>query len=154
MKPSFFFSCSHPAIFKILWLIDFCVFSLVSLCSMLTELKRCNFKLWFSVTFKVFACASGSCGHFYHPECVAKLLHPANKNQAEMLQDKIAAGESFTCPAHKCFDCKRGENRRKHEMQFAICRRCPKAYHRKCLPRYFSIQFFHRSNFQEFIFLL
>ena len=31
--------------------------------------------------------------------------------------------------------CKKGENKNFHDLQFAICRRCPKAYHRKCLPR-------------------
>ncbi|TKY45467.1 ENHANCED DOWNY MILDEW 2 [Spatholobus suberectus] len=27
------------------------------------------------------------------------------------------------------------ENKKKHDFQFAVCRRCPKSYHRKCLPR-------------------
>nr|XP_019705232.1 protein ENHANCED DOWNY MILDEW 2 isoform X2 [Elaeis guineensis] len=27
------------------------------------------------------------------------------------------------------------ENKEVRELQFAICRRCPKSYHRKCLPR-------------------
>ncbi|XP_030931311.1 protein ENHANCED DOWNY MILDEW 2-like isoform X1 [Quercus lobata] len=83
---------------------------------------------------EVFPCVSATCGHFYHPECVAKLLHPHQDMQALKLQKKIAAGESFTCPAHKCFVCKQGENKNVHELQFALCRRCPKAYHRKCLP--------------------
>lgn len=93
-------------------------------------------KLDFFPAFKVFPCACATCGHFYHPDCVAKLLHPANVYRAEELQNKIAAGESFTCPAHKCFVCEKGENKEEHENQFAVCRRCPKAYHRKCLPRY------------------
>ncbi|KAL4627024.1 hypothetical protein ACB092_05G137700 [Castanea dentata] len=83
---------------------------------------------------EVFPCASATCGHFYHPECVAKLLHPHQDMQAQKLQKQIAAGESFTCPAHKCFVCKQGENKNVHELQFALCRRCPNAYHRKCLP--------------------
>uniref|UniRef100_A0A2N9HZ60 Zinc finger PHD-type domain-containing protein n=1 Tax=Fagus sylvatica TaxID=28930 RepID=A0A2N9HZ60_FAGSY len=84
---------------------------------------------------EVFPCVSATCGHFYHPECVAKLLHPHNDMQALELQEKVAAGESFTCPVHKCFVCMQGENKKVHELQFALCRRCPKAYHRKCLPR-------------------
>ncbi|XP_024032079.1 protein ENHANCED DOWNY MILDEW 2 isoform X2 [Morus notabilis] len=88
-----------------------------------------------SLSAEVFPCISATCGNFYHPQCVAKLLQPANKSQAEELQNRIAAGESFTCPVHKCFVCKQGENKKVHELQFAICRRCPKAYHRKCLPR-------------------
>ena len=53
-----------------------------------------------------------------------------------MLQKKIAAGESFTCPIHKCIVCKQVENKMDSDLQFAVCRRCPKSYHRKCLPRY------------------
>uniref|UniRef100_A0A5B7BBL9 Zinc finger PHD-type domain-containing protein n=1 Tax=Davidia involucrata TaxID=16924 RepID=A0A5B7BBL9_DAVIN len=84
---------------------------------------------------EVFPCVSATCGHFYHPKCVAKLLHPSDEIQAEKLPKKIASGESFTCPAHKCFVCKQGENKKVFDLQFAMCRRCPKAYHRKCLPR-------------------
>ncbi|KAF8391638.1 hypothetical protein HHK36_023944 [Tetracentron sinense] len=84
---------------------------------------------------EVFRCVSATCGHFYHPQCVVKLLHPGNKTAAQQLQEKIAAGESFTCPVHKCLVCKQGENKKVRELQFAMCRRCPKAYHRKCLPR-------------------
>ncbi|TXG55464.1 hypothetical protein EZV62_020720 [Acer yangbiense] len=57
----------------------------------------------------VFPCVSATCGNFYHPGCVAKLLHPDNESLGEQLQVEIAAGESFT--------------------------RCPKTFHRKCLPR-------------------
>ncbi|XP_065876607.1 protein ENHANCED DOWNY MILDEW 2-like isoform X2 [Euphorbia lathyris] len=84
---------------------------------------------------EVFPCASATCGHFYHPECVSRLLHAGNQNQANELADKIIAGESFVCPAHKCFSCNQREGAEVHELQFAICRRCPKVYHRKCLPR-------------------
>ncbi|KAL5581737.1 hypothetical protein UlMin_014179 [Ulmus minor] len=94
---------------------------------------------------EVFPCASATCGHFFHPECVAKLLCMANKNQTEELQQRIVAGESFTCPAHICFVCQQGENKMVHDLQFALCRRCPKAYHRKCLPR--SIAF--ERNYDE-----
>ncbi|KAF5478990.1 hypothetical protein F2P56_005506 [Juglans regia] len=86
----------------------------------------------------VFMCVSATCGYFYHPHCVAKLLHQENKVAAEELEKKIAAGGSFTCPIHKCCVCKRGENKKDHELQFAVCRRCPKSYHRKCLPRKIS----------------
>ncbi|KAA8524794.1 hypothetical protein F0562_011217 [Nyssa sinensis] len=84
---------------------------------------------------EVFPCVSATCGHFYHPKCVAKLVHPSDETQAEELQKKIASGESFTCPAHKCFVCKQGENKKVFDLQFAMCRRCPRSYHRKCLPR-------------------
>ncbi|XP_058210545.1 protein ENHANCED DOWNY MILDEW 2-like isoform X2 [Rhododendron vialii] len=84
---------------------------------------------------EVFPCVSATCGRFYHPKCVAKLLYPGDETQAEEVQKKIAAGESFACPAHKCCICKQGEDKRVIDLQFAMCRRCPNAYHRKCLPR-------------------
>ncbi|KAI3874678.1 hypothetical protein MKX03_015155 [Papaver bracteatum] len=84
---------------------------------------------------EVFHCSSCSCGHFYHAECVAELLYPVNEIESEKLQKIIAAGGSFTCPAHKCFKCKQEEDSLVYDLQFAVCRRCPKAYHRKCLPR-------------------
>ncbi|XP_057466283.1 LOW QUALITY PROTEIN: protein ENHANCED DOWNY MILDEW 2-like [Actinidia eriantha] len=84
---------------------------------------------------EVFPCVSATCGRFYHPHCVAKLLHRESAAEAEVIQKKIAAGESFTCPIHKCIVCKQGEYKMDPDLQFAICRRCPKSYHRKCLPR-------------------
>ncbi|KAL9241277.1 hypothetical protein vseg_015407 [Gypsophila vaccaria] len=84
---------------------------------------------------EVFPCVAGNCGRYYHPKCVSKELQQRNDNQIENLEEKIAEGESFVCPAHRCFSCKQLENRAVPEMQFAVCRRCPKSYHRKCLPR-------------------
>ncbi|KAL3636993.1 hypothetical protein CASFOL_019292 [Castilleja foliolosa] len=84
---------------------------------------------------EVFCCANGACGFFYHPFCVAKLLHPGDNKAAEEHQQKIAAGEQFACPIHRCHACKDLEVRSIEELQFAVCRRCPRAYHRKCLPR-------------------
>ncbi|KAG8386064.1 hypothetical protein BUALT_Bualt03G0110100 [Buddleja alternifolia] len=84
---------------------------------------------------EVFCCVNGACGHFYHPECVAKLLNPGNGAAAEEHRKKIASGEQFACPVHKCHACKELEVRSIPELQFAICRRCPRAYHIKCLPR-------------------
>ncbi|KAK9155441.1 hypothetical protein Sjap_002921 [Stephania japonica] len=84
---------------------------------------------------EVFHCVSATCGHFYHPDCVSKLLNPKDKFEAEKLQQKIAAGESFTCPAHMCHVCGESENAEVGELNFAICMRCSMSYHRKCLPR-------------------
>ncbi|XP_020593200.1 protein ENHANCED DOWNY MILDEW 2 [Phalaenopsis equestris] len=84
---------------------------------------------------EVFCCVSATCGRFYHPKCVADLLFPENKVEATELGKRIAGGESFTCTVHRCIVCKQVENKEVEELQFAICRRCPKAYHRKCLPR-------------------
>ncbi|CAL5405446.1 unnamed protein product [Camellia sinensis] len=71
---------------------------------------------------EVFPCVSATCGRFYHPHCVAKLLHHGSAAEAEELQKKIAAGESFTCPIHKCSVCKLGENKMDPALQFAVCR--------------------------------
>ncbi|KAM6581165.1 hypothetical protein CsatA_004939 [Cannabis sativa] len=82
---------------------------------------------------EVFRCVLATCGKFYHPRCVANLLSPDDGVSAEDLEKKISNGESFTCPIHKCCVCKQGEDRK--DMRFAVCKRCPKTYHRKCLPR-------------------
>ncbi|TQE07662.1 hypothetical protein C1H46_006733 [Malus baccata] len=82
----------------------------------------------------VFPCVSATCGQFYHPHCIAKLIYKGTGVSAEELEKKIALGESFTCPIHKCCICEQGENKKDPQLRFAVCRRCPKSYHRKCLP--------------------
>ncbi|KAG4923840.1 hypothetical protein JHK87_049380 [Glycine soja] len=84
---------------------------------------------------EVFKCASATCGFFYHPHCVAKLLHGIVEDAPKELEEKIAEGGPFTCPTHYCCECKEMEDKKKHDFQFAVCRRCPRSYHRKCLPR-------------------
>ncbi|XP_076897612.1 protein ENHANCED DOWNY MILDEW 2-like [Bidens hawaiensis] len=90
---------------------------------------------------EVFRCSFATCGHFYHPKCVAKLLQNNDITAQRTLKHQIAAGEPFICPAHRCAVCNQIENERVVDFQFAICRRCPKAYHRRCLPR--GIKFAH-----------
>ncbi|RLN04905.1 uncharacterized protein C2845_PM13G10080 [Panicum miliaceum] len=89
---------------------------------------------------KVFKCNNPTCGHFYHPECVAKLLEPDDSNGSYELAKRIMAGMPFPCPVHWCFECGRMEDRTQRAMQFAVCRRCPKSYHRECLPREISFE--------------
>ncbi|XP_047048314.1 protein ENHANCED DOWNY MILDEW 2-like [Lolium rigidum] len=84
---------------------------------------------------EVFPCASASCGHFYHAKCVAQLLFPENEAKATEYTTRIINGAKFACPVHRCDVCKYGENKEVSELQFAVCRRCPKSYHRRCLPR-------------------
>ncbi|KAK1406970.1 hypothetical protein QVD17_38580 [Tagetes erecta] len=93
---------------------------------------------------KVFRCSSETCLHYYHPECVAKLLHQNDNTEQQTLKEKIAAWEPFICPAHKCAVCNQTENENVEDLQFAICRRCPNSYHRKCLPR--EIVFDHETD--------
>ncbi|XP_062017631.1 protein ENHANCED DOWNY MILDEW 2-like [Rosa rugosa] len=88
-----------------------------------------------SLGAEVFPCTSARCGQFYHPHCIAKLRYHETGVSAEELEKRIMLGESFTCPIHKCCFCKQGENKKDPELQFAVCRRCPTSYHRKCLPR-------------------
>jgi hypothetical protein len=85
--------------------------------------------------FQVFQCNHERCGHFYHPNCVAKLIHPDSENRAK-LEQHIVGGLEFDCPMHQCKLCKETENKDDKEMRFAVCRRCPTAYHSKCLPRF------------------
>lgn len=92
-------------------------------------------KLAQSITCQVFRCANATCGHFYHPHCAATMLHREDKVAAEELRKKIAVGESFACPIHKCCICKQVEDKKKSDLQFAVCRRCPTSYHQKCLPK-------------------
>ncbi|XP_006279466.2 protein ENHANCED DOWNY MILDEW 2 [Capsella rubella] len=88
---------------------------------------------------EVFQCVSATCGYFYHPRCVTRRLPLGNKEECEALERQIIAGE-FTCPLHKCSVCESGEVKTDSNLQFAVCRRCPKSYHRKCLPRELSFQ--------------
>uniref|UniRef100_J3MS92 Histone-lysine N-methyltransferase NSD-like PHD zinc finger domain-containing protein n=1 Tax=Oryza brachyantha TaxID=4533 RepID=J3MS92_ORYBR len=73
----------------------------------------------------VFQCNKESCGHFYHPKCIAVLLEPEDTNGACKLEERIADGMPFTCPVHWCFKCGKMEDRTQKELQFAVCRRCP-----------------------------
>ncbi|KAL3503571.1 hypothetical protein ACH5RR_038020 [Cinchona calisaya] len=86
---------------------------------------------------EVFQCVTGTCGYFYHPHCVAKALQFKMGGEAKDLESEIPAGKPFVCPIHTCFVCKESEPEEKNDLllQFAVCRRCPRAYHRKCLPR-------------------
>ncbi|KAK7267304.1 hypothetical protein RIF29_19973 [Crotalaria pallida] len=90
---------------------------------------------------EVFPCITANCGQYYHPECVARLLSPSIGTEQEEMKKRIASGKTFICPLHACFLCRKGENRNVHDLQFAMCRRCPKAYHRKCLPKEISFTF-------------
>ncbi|XP_021849630.1 protein ENHANCED DOWNY MILDEW 2 isoform X1 [Spinacia oleracea] len=78
---------------------------------------------------QVFQCGNAGCGYFYHPDCVAD-----NEVAATELKESIRAGEPFTCPLHLCFVCRQPEDKTDRNLHMAVCRRCPKAYHRRCLP--------------------
>uniref|UniRef100_A0A0D9X6T4 Zinc finger PHD-type domain-containing protein n=1 Tax=Leersia perrieri TaxID=77586 RepID=A0A0D9X6T4_9ORYZ len=88
---------------------------------------------------KVFQCNKESCGHFYHPKCIAVLLEPKDTDGACKLEERIADGMPFTCPVHWCFKCGKMEDRTQEELQFAVCRRCPRSYHIACLPRHHGL---------------
>ena len=84
---------------------------------------------------EVFVCDAASCGKFYHPRCVARRLKPTLV-ESEALAKVIQAGEeTFTCPLHRCKKCGKGEEKKERDLILATCRRCPAAWHVKCLPR-------------------
>ncbi|GLT50941.1 hypothetical protein SLA2020_243960 [Shorea laevis] len=98
---------------------------------------------------EVFRCANATCGRFYHPHCVAKLLYCGDEVAAEEQAKRIVAGEGFSCPVHKCCVCGLAEKKKDTEMQFAVCRRCPRSYHRKCLPREIVFENDIKEDFEE-----
>ncbi|KAH7674162.1 Histone-lysine N-methyltransferase protein [Dioscorea alata] len=102
-----------------------------------------------SVGAEVFRCASAECCHFYHPQCVAQWVFPEEKAEAIEYRERIVAGETFVCPVHKCHVCRQSENKRIKELQFAICARCPKSYHRKCLPSDIPFENLGYGSFQR-----
>ncbi|CAN6326137.1 unnamed protein product [Urochloa humidicola] len=83
---------------------------------------------------EVFQCEHDDCAHFYHPKCIAQMLYPDSEEAALFEIEVASAREKFTCPVHECIVCKGVENKNDKSMQFAVCRRCPTVYHRKCLP--------------------
>nr|CAD1839293.1 unnamed protein product [Ananas comosus var. bracteatus] len=85
-------------------------------------------------TAEVFRCVIATCGRFYHPKCVAKLLFPKDEAEASESERKISSGTTFTCPSHFCVTCQGMEDKENDDLRFAMCRRCPKSYHKKCLP--------------------
>ncbi|XP_050874338.1 protein ENHANCED DOWNY MILDEW 2 isoform X1 [Lathyrus oleraceus] len=98
---------------------------------------------------EVFPCVTANCGYYYHPECVARLLNPGIEAKQEEMRQKIAIEKTFVCPLHICSLCRKGENRNVSDLQFATCRRCPKAYHRKCLPKEISFIFDYYMGFEQ-----
>lgn len=63
-------------------------------------------------------CSVGSCGKFYHPECISKL---------ELAK---VEGDRFFCPLHRCAKCG-GSGK---DTETLHCVRCPVSYHKKCVP--------------------
>ncbi|TKY68853.1 ENHANCED DOWNY MILDEW 2 [Spatholobus suberectus] len=98
---------------------------------------------------EVFPCVTANCGHYYHLECVARLLFPGIYTEQEEMRKRVAIGKTFVCPLHICSLCKKGENKNVHDLQLAMCRCCPKAYHRKCLPKEISFTFDYDKGIEQ-----
>ncbi|XP_020240370.1 protein ENHANCED DOWNY MILDEW 2 isoform X2 [Cajanus cajan] len=98
---------------------------------------------------EVFPCVTANCGHYYHPECVTRLLSSSIDTEQEEMRKRVAIAKAFVCPLHICSSCKKGENKNVHDLQLAICRRCPKAYHRKCLPKEISFTFDYDKGIEQ-----
>ena len=83
---------------------------------------------------QVFLCETAMCGRFYHPTCIAEItLRDHDKSEQTALAESIKKGEGFSCSMHKCWKCGIGE-KEERDLQFGICRRCPRVWHRACLP--------------------
>lgn len=80
---------------------------------------------------------------------MAKLLHPDDDAALSECEKTVLEGR-FACPYHRCAVCKKLEIKADPDLQFAVCRRCPKSYHRNCLPRCSTIYFFF-NNFEQFL---
>lgn len=93
---------------------------------------------------QVFVCNVACCGKFYHPKCIASKLAVAPSERGTLAENIQAGKESFTCTLHTCKACGEGENREVIDLNLVKCRRCPIAWHKKCLPRY--VQSFHLDS--------
>ncbi|KAJ4747871.1 hypothetical protein LUZ62_082276 [Rhynchospora pubera] len=98
---------------------------------------------------EVYICGSLDCGLHYHPNCVAKLLHFNDEVKVVQLVEKIKEGGVFKCPRHLCHICRGWEDKKIEDLQFAICRRCPISYHRRCLPREIIFEDKDEDNLQR-----
>ncbi|KAH8932174.1 hypothetical protein BDL97_19G059000 [Sphagnum fallax] len=84
---------------------------------------------------EVFVCGAKECRRFYHPQCIAKLLHK-QKLQREALAFRIQSGlATFRCPLHRCHKCGLEDDKTVEGMSLVKCRRCPVAWHNKCIPK-------------------
>ena len=72
---------------------------------------------------EVKGCIVASCGRFYHPKCM---------KEAKKKLTHTAKGLKEMCPLHWCAKCKKQKTDELGEI--VPCRRCPKAYHRDCIP--------------------
>ncbi|KAJ7527015.1 hypothetical protein O6H91_16G032300 [Diphasiastrum complanatum] len=81
---------------------------------------------------EVFVCDVALCGRFYHPACAAKLL-VSKEEHASFIERILNSVEAFSCPLHKCVKCKKGDMRESEETRLYGCRRCPRAWHKKCI---------------------
>ncbi|CAD7704649.1 unnamed protein product [Ostreobium quekettii] len=108
----------------------------------------------------LYRCSHINCGKFYCMRCREMMLHskglkglkgsrngtrvPGSAGQTVAISGKAGAGSPkgmcepdakgglFLCPLHKCKVCGEGEVTKKNPL--VGCRRCPKAYHKDCMP--------------------
>ncbi|CAL4913711.1 unnamed protein product [Urochloa decumbens] len=105
-----------------------------------------------SVLAKVFQCNNQYCGRFYHLQCLSQYDHRSFSHLKCFVHDPNKKPLVFECPMHECCSCKNkgekmvgkettdakkleSESKGEKKMYLALCRRCPVAYHWKCLPR-------------------
>ncbi|KAE8654895.1 Detected protein of confused Function [Hibiscus syriacus] len=88
----------------------------------------------------ILAC-EGRCLRSFHPTKAAGIdtccesLGFVNDAQIDAIPSFLC--KNCLCKKHQCFACgELGSSNNSPGQEFALCRRCPKAYHRKCLPKY------------------
>lgn len=87
--------------------------------------------------FQVFVCDVALCGRFYHLDCLGQWKEQEGtlENRSDFIRS-VKEGDGFCCPAHNCRRCGKSEEESADNlMKLAKCRRCPKAFHKMCLPR-------------------
>ncbi|XP_073385566.1 protein ENHANCED DOWNY MILDEW 2 isoform X2 [Physcomitrium patens] len=82
---------------------------------------------------EVVVCGAKYCQRFYHPDCVVKLLVPEAEQKDLAMRIRLSL-ETLICPLHKCVSCNLDEDKKEPSLRLMKCRRCPLAWHEKCLP--------------------
>nr|GEW99092.1 hypothetical protein [Tanacetum cinerariifolium] len=111
-------------------------------------------------------CCDGKCFRAFHATVESAEATAESKCISLGLPaEKVKGSQPFVClncthEIHQCFACgelgssnkssgAKEENKKVKDLQFAVCRRCPKSYHRKCLPR--TIVFDDEDDDDEFV---
>jgi hypothetical protein len=82
----------------------------------------------------LFKCGVLECTRFYHPRCVPQALRRQNGVATPAPSPPGGHPMAFTCAQHACRACGDAAEPGKRNGMLVPCRRCPDAYHKRCLP--------------------